>query len=368
MKNKGYEKALYLYNKGNIERAIEICEKEMSKDLTNSNVINLKGVLLYLKGELEDSIALWNINRDYNNDNISSSYLKDAQRDFKRRELYEEAEELIYNLNIDEAIDILELCEESDFNSINVNNALATCYFKKGDYEKVKECLEKVFKLDKYNDKAKDINKELESVFKYNDKREIINKAVLMLALSISIILIIFIGKKTLSNYELNNKDLSLALNNIEENKENEIIINKDIENSNEKNEIISQSNLSNNEIRENYIKATEYYDEGKYEETKELLERTITYLSGGHLDDDIIFLLGSVCDELGDIDKAIENFDRYITEYSDGSYIQEAYYKAALLYKNKDIVISKSYANKILINYPNSIYNNSYVEEIMNS
>lgn len=368
MKNKGYDKALSLFNEGNIDKAIEICDREMSKDLTNSNVINLKGLLLYLKGELEDSIALWNINKDYNDDNISSSYIKDIQKDFKRKELYEEAKELIKSLDIDKAIDILNLCSESDFNSININNDLALCYYKKGDYEKVREYLEKVFSLDKNNSTAKEINGELKSIYKYTDKKDVVNKLFLGSLMAIGIILIIFIGNKKFINYKVEKIDIAQNFNNIETVVDNQNIVNNETKQDTSEQEVSTRKDLTDDEIRENYIMATELYDEENYENVKDILEDTISNLKGGHLDDDIIFLLGATYENLGYNDKAIEVFDKYIKEYVDGSYIEEVYYRAALLYKNKDIDISKNYANKILINYPDSIYNNSYVEEIMSS
>lgn len=359
MKNKGYEKALSLFNEGNIDKAIEICDREMSKDLTNSNIINLKGLLLYLKGNLEDSIALWNINKNYNDDSISSSYIKDIQKDFERKELYEEAKELINKLEIDKAIEILNLCSESDFNFININNDLALCYYKKGNYEKVRECLEKVFSLDKDNSIAKEINGELNSTYRCNNKRTVRNKIFWGAMIALGIIIIIFIGKEKFINYELEKIDLVQSLENNDKIEDNKYIVEK---------ESITKRELTDDEIRENYIMATELYDEGNYEKVKEILEETISNLKGGHLDDDIIFLLGATYEMLENRDKAIEFFDKYINEYANGSYIEEVYYRAALLYKDKDINISKDYANKILINYPDSIYNNSYVEEIMSS
>ena len=126
-----------------------------------------------------------------------------------------------------------------------------------------------------------------------------------------------------------------------------------------EENEQVKE--LSNDEIKGNYIKATAYY-----EEAKKLLEDTINKSNTNYLDDDILFLLASTYESYGNINKAIENYDKYILNYKAGSYIKEVYYRAALLYKDMDIEKSKEYANEIIINYPNSIYNNNYVKEIM--
>ncbi|MBD7916596.1 tetratricopeptide repeat protein [Clostridium sp. Sa3CUN1] len=366
MKNKGYEKALGLFNDGNIDIAIEICDREISKDLTNSNVINLKGLLLYLKGELEDAIALWNINKDYNDDNISVSYIRDIQKDFKRKELYEEAKELINNLDIDKAIDILNLCSKSDFNSININNDLALCYYKKGNHENARKYLDKVFSLDKKNKLAREINGKLNSIYKYRDRGDFTKKISLGFLMGIGMIAIVFITNQKFMSHKIPKINLEKNPDNIEKIVDNQNIVNKNQDISHE--EVNIEKDLTEDEIRENYINATEMYDKEDYEKVKDILENTVSKLKGSHLDDDIIFLLGATYENLGYKDKAIEIFDRYISEYINGSYIEEAYYRAALLYRNEDIDISKNYANKILINYPNSIYNNSYVEEIMSS
>ncbi len=90
MKNnnkKEYKKALNLYNNGYIDKAIEICEIGISRSLEDSNLLNLKGLLLYLKGELEEAISLWKINKYHNDDEIAKAYLKDIEIDFNRRDV-----------------------------------------------------------------------------------------------------------------------------------------------------------------------------------------------------------------------------------------------------------------------------------------
>ena len=69
--NKIYEKALSLYNNGNIDKAIELCEKGISNSLKDGKILNLKGLLLYTQGRLEEANALWKMNKDYNNDSIA---------------------------------------------------------------------------------------------------------------------------------------------------------------------------------------------------------------------------------------------------------------------------------------------------------
>lgn len=367
MNNKGYEKALYLYNNGRIEKAIKLCEKEISRDLANSKVLNLKGLLLYLKGDLEESIEIWKINKDYNDDEISSLYLKDVQNDFNKLKLYNKAKLLIDTLSIREALDLLEKCSESDFNYIKVKNALAICYFRKGDYEKAKEYLDKVFKLDRDNEEAKIINKKLDDIYINENKKKKIIKITLASLLILTIVIVALLKGEEIINLKFKTNDIQAENNYIED---NGIVNNEFIEveatKENEQRENEKTKVLNDDEIKENYIKATDYYEEDKYEDAKVLLEKTLNKSNTNHLDDDILFLLASSYEANGSKAKATENYDKYILNYNKGSYIQEAYYRAALLYKDIDINKSKEYANKIIINYPNSIYNNNYVKEIM--
>lgn len=383
-----YEKALSLYNRGYIDEAINLCEKGISRDLNNSNIINLKGLLLYLKGNLKEATALWKINKDYNNDEISKTYLKDIEKDFKREELYKESEELINSLLIDEAIDNLLECSKSDFNLLNVNNALANCYLRKGKYDDSLIALEKVFNTDKNNIKAKEIEKEINNILNIKNKDNLLLK-IMILGL-ITVVLIMSVRVTILLNERKNNVENKIT---IDENKEldNEIAansnsndeekeknnsesekqedINKDNENSNKEDGIKEEAlELSGEKILENYEEGADLFDKGKYKESKKILEYTLKPSEGNHLNDDILFLLASASEKAGDIDDSIKYFEEFILKYNNGNYIEESYYKIALLYKEKDIEKSKNYAKTLMSRFPNSIYNNKNIKEILAS
>lgn len=382
--NKIYEKALKLYNNGYIDKAIDICEMGISRDLSNSKLLNLKGLLLYLKGDLEEAVALFKTNRHFNNDDISSSYLKDIEKDYERLDLYNKAVECINNFEIDEAIELLVLCTESDFNSINVNKYLAICYLRKGDYLKSHENLSKLIEIDKVNVYAKEINKKLNSALEIKDSsliKKIIPVAVLII---LSIFITIFIKDKGSNKYNEDNIKAEEVQNNIEvnnshnennsnqtndENVNNEEVTNENREETSEKEDKGQEIEvLSEEQIKESYIKASSYYEDNKIEEAKAVLEKILPSAEKSHLRDDIMFLLASTYENINDVDKAINYYDSYIEEYEGGSYIQEAYYRAALIYKDRNNEKSKTYALKLKDNYPNSIYNNSKIKEIISS
>ena len=48
--NKLYSKAIKYYEEGKLEKALLQCEEAISLNLRNSAALNLKGLLLYLKG------------------------------------------------------------------------------------------------------------------------------------------------------------------------------------------------------------------------------------------------------------------------------------------------------------------------------
>lgn len=383
-----YEKALSLYNRGYIDESIDLCEKGISRDLNNSNIINLKGLLLYLKGDLNEAIALWKINKDYNNDEISKTYLKDIEKDFKRGELYKESEEFINNLLIDKAIENLLECSKSDFNLINVNNALAICYLRKGQYDNGLIALEKVFTTDKKNIKAKEIEKEINSILNIKNKNNLLLKVVILGLITVVLIMSVRVnlllkerrnnienntaanGNKELDNevaVNSSNEDIEKEKNNSENKKQENI--DKDKENTNEEEEIKEEIiELSGEKILENYKEGTDLFEKGKYKEAKKILEYTLKPSEGNHLNDDILFLLASTSEKSGDIEDSIKYFEEFILKYNNGNYIEESYYKISLLYKEKDIEKSKYYAKELMSKFPNSIYNNKNIKEILAS
>ncbi|VYU17585.1 tetratricopeptide repeat protein [Clostridium tertium] len=382
--NKTYEKALNLYNNGYIDKAIDICEQGISRDLSNSKLLNLKGLLLYLRGDLEEAVALFKTNRHFNNDDISSSYLKDIEKDYERLNLYNRAVECINKFKIDEAIELLDLCRESDFNSINVNKYLAICYLRKGDYLKSHENLSKLIEIDKVNVEAKEIKKELNNALEIKDSsllKKIIPVALLII---ISIFIAIFIKDKVSNKYNEDNIKAEEVQNNIEDNNSHDENNSNQTNEENINNEEVNNENreetsekedkgqeievLTEEEIKESYIKASSYYEDNNIEEAKVVLEKVLPSAEKSHLRDDIMFLLASAYENLNYVDKAINYYDAYIEEYEGGSYIQEAYYRAALIYKDRNNEKSKTYALKLKDNYPNSIYNNSKIQEIISS
>lgn len=151
MKNdyiKQYNKAMNFYNNGQMNRALEICENILANDLSCSEVLNLKGLMLYQKGLLKEAKIVWKLNCDINTDSVAKKYIEDCKSDDERIEKYKDAEYNLKNMNIDKAMMLFRECMESEFNSIKVNTGIAMCYMRKGDNYRAKEFIDKALHID----------------------------------------------------------------------------------------------------------------------------------------------------------------------------------------------------------------------------
>lgn len=362
MKN-NYDKALKLYHEGELKKSLEICEVGISKNLKNNSLLNLKGLILYLKGDLEGAITVWKINRDFNEDEMSKTYIRDAENDEERKIKFEKAKILIKDLHINEAIEILNICRESDFNSIQVNNALALCEFRRGECDKSRAYIHKSLLINKRDTNALAIKKELDEFTEIKgNKRGVITLILLSIIVTLSVYTYMSKGKvdklpetNNIVNNNTNENNFESNVNEAEDvqiPKENEIVIDEKV--------------FTMEEIEKAYIDASTYFAEENYLESKVNLEKIVKQSAGNHLNNDILFLLGSTYEKLDDKNNSIKYFEEYISLYENGDYIEEVYYKLALQYESIDIEKSKEYANELIYNYPESIYNNTNIDSIL--
>ena len=219
--NKIYEKAMDNYHGGYIEKALEQCEKGISLNLKDVRLLNLKGMLLYIKGDLKGAIAVWQINSHYNNDEISKIYLNDAKKDEENLKLYSLAESDIREFKIDDALEKLEKCRVSDFNSINVNNSLAICYLRKGNYLRAMEFNEKALNINKEGKTALEIKNQINGYLQ--DPRDEFKSSMKKMGM---IILLILISATAIFNViNIGNKDNKDILSN----KNDGLVVNEEI-------------------------------------------------------------------------------------------------------------------------------------------
>lgn len=421
-KNKYYVKAARLYEDGEIDKALKVCEEGISEDLSDAATLNLKGMLLYVKGDLQGAKTAWKINSDYNDDSMAKTYIQDCKNDSEKLDLFAKGQKYLKSMNIDQAIDVFTECLSSDFNAINVNLALVTCYIKKGDYSKAIAYVTKVLAIDKNNKEADRLAKELE---KFSNEKIISKRKDRFIVPILSAIFIILVIVATIYVYKIviidqNNK----ANTNIEQqdnepkedsNKESEKATSKakDTDTNNTKkssSKVVSKTQINTDELQKainekNYDnvaniisgfndkkasdnekslvdqakkllldEGTKYfydtamasYNKKEYENAVAEFSKGYEYGKGYYIYPHIVYFMAASNEALNNKDKAIKYYEEFYNNYKDQAYIDEAIYKLAVLYKDTNKEKSKQYASELKINYSTSMYNNSTISSIL--
>ena len=416
---RAYDKAMNYCEKGKINKALNICEDILLEGLNNSSVLNFKGLLLYQKGELNEAITIWNMNRDLNNDNVARNYIKDAVADEKRLELYKRGEQELKQLKVDKALELFMRCVESDFNAIKVNTGIAMCYQKKGDFYKAKEYVDKALRIDKGAITARNLQKELEESGIYIDGENSSKGVLLGITILITVVAIVIGGYTVISKYK------NVDSNNIaEEVKKNEGDVNEEVKesevkgstqsdlevsqeakNNTQKNGFnkdkakllidnndfvglfeqlkdVKQESISNEDfevyeksidlmknqgVSQFYENGLRSFNENNYSEAKISLDKAYIYCEGNSLKEHILFYRASSASKLPDSSDAIGEYEEYYKLYPKGVYTQEALYDLTLLTNLVDKQKSINYAKILINNYPDSIYANDTIKGIAN-
>ena len=424
---KAYNKAMDYYEKGKINKALEICEDVLFEGLNNSAVLNFKGLLLYQKGNLTEAIIVWQINKDLNNDSIAKNYIKDAMADERRLDLYKQGEQALRQLKIDKALDLFKRCSESDFNAIKVNTGIAMCYQKKGDLYKAKEYLDKALSIDQNAITAKTVEKKLKEDGIYLESQNSSKGFLIIITILFLVVAIIAGGYLIISKVKAKN-----LVNDIEETKDNKVleeksntkddskeieeqekaeknhetiseeiakeepgIINLDKEKlktliasndldgvyeqlknvkeksiSSEDDEVYKQAVdlIKNQGVSKFYEYGLWYFNKNNYSDAKISFDKAYTYSEGNSLKEHILFYRASNSLKQLDNQTALVQYEEYYNQYPSGVYAQEALYELAVLSNYLDKEKSKNYANALINNFPNSIYINDNIVGIVRS
>lgn len=418
-----YEKAMKYCEKGKMDKALELCEKGIANNLSASELLNLKGLLLYEKGMLKEAITIWKLNISVNSDIAAKTYVRGSEADKKKLNIYREAEKYYREGNVDKALELCLKCVESDFNCIKVNTMISACYEKKGYYYKSIEYIEKVLKVNSNYEQAKKIKERLLVRLKDDYNQDYTSKSKLIIVTVAIIIVAICAGGYSIKNKMMGNDDKNLAQDIVNDNQEQEntekdieiaegTVENNIVENSIEENnenpdskfdyknvtifvenknfdeifdmlsnvkadnldkedlELYNKSlDLMKNEGVEYYYKTgLESYNNANYEDAEINLNKAYEYCEESYLKPHVIFYRGTVTSNLNKKDITEEMYEKYTNEYPDGSYIEGVLYDLALLnQKNGDLDNAKKYAQKLKDKFPESIYINSKLDEITN-
>ncbi|PJI08920.1 MULTISPECIES: tetratricopeptide repeat protein [Clostridium] len=405
---KNYKKALLCFQKGYIDKAISLCEKSISIDIRNNAALDLKGMLLYFKGNLDEANAIWKLNAYNNNDGAAKKYLEDISDDKKRLNYYIKALKCIKRVEIEEALEFLDECSKSSYNCINVNNNMALCYMKQGKYQKAISKIEDVLKIDINNEMALKNKKEL--VHLGIMKNRIDTGKIFKTLTAIIIVIVMIFGAFEAKNY-IKNRKVSIKKT------PSKKIIKKETPKSKvktpiKKKKVVKQEIFNGSELQKavdnkDFNKIYEYEEKWKdksslgvndkvliskaldvltsdgvqyfykngtnliqnkdYEGGKQSLLKAYKYGEKSYLYSDIIYFLAEAYKNTNDAQNAINYYSMYDQKFSKGSYEETVLYNLAILNKDVNIEAAKRYANKLSNSYPESIYNNSNISDIIN-
>ena len=406
-----YNRVLDYREKGEINKALELCESILAENLREAEILNFKGLMLYEKGMLKDAVTVWKINVDLNNDSMASSYVKDAVYDQDRMRIYKEAEQLLKKSDINNAIPLFLECAKSDFNSIKVNTGLAWCYQKKGDYYRAKEYVDKALKIDKNAVTANEIRRQLDEMdLYYGEKKSSKSKILISIALVAAIIAavggytvmnknnennsistsnteILNEESKNNSDPEMNEEDnseeikekledkfnkesLASAINSSDYNSIYENIRNVKSDELNDEEKLLydnAVSILKTNGVANFYEDGLQYFNQQDYSKAEDQFNKAYEYCEGNNLEPHIIFYRGSTASEQGNRDLTLQMYEKYNDLYPSGPYTEGVLYELALLNFSHDLEKAKAYADKLVNNYPQSIYINDRIMNIIN-
>ena len=378
---KKYNNALDLASKNYITSALDNIEKALELNPKDVDILNLKGLLKLLKCDFSKSFESFYTAMCYGNNELSRKYVDKLSSDefnvFLRR--YNHSIRFINEELNQESIHILDNIIEEDPDLIEPYVILALLYDKLNNTKKKDVYLEVLKQIDKDNPLIYDNNKEIK---KDNNKKS--KKANVLIPVLVVGGLIFGVGGYLSINKikSLNNQieKQTIALNNqskeLDDKSEKLEQINKDLIEANEeikqKNEALEDAKvkeiMSSDEVTI-YNHAMGLKKAGKYEEAIKYLKqitkngKTKKYIS------EAIYQVAFLSEKIKNYDDAYKYYGKYINTYTpEDEYYDDAFYQLGMLYyENGNLEKAKQTFYGLRSEVPNSIYNNSRVNEILN-
>ena len=422
--NKLYKKAMDFYCEGKLEKSLCYCDKVLNMERGHAPTLNLKGLILYIKGNLDQAKYFWKLSYKLNGDMVSKKCIEDCRVDEQEQYIFNQGVILFNQIKIREALNCFLKCSKSDFNCLNLWCYIAKCYMQLGEYAKSEGYIDDVLKIDSKNLEARKLKTQLMELGVIDKKLRFNSKIVIVPVACIIICLLALGGYKgyvTLNNYlserklakQINSDKTSENVENFqgntlqsdentgasdteivetvkeEENKRKfEADILKEYINSSDYENIIKYINdFKNDELSINdksvflegknlvlqsginslYEEGMKLIDSKQYEEAIFKLKLIYEFDEETYLNEHILFMLGSSYEALGDIESADSYYEKYADKYlTSGSYIGQCLYSLAINNEGINDEKSKRYAQLLNSNYEKSDYNNSKIKDII--
>lgn len=375
---KKYNNALDLAVKGYITSSYDILEQSMRLNPKDVDILNLKGLLTLLKCDFSKAFESFYTAMCYGNNELSRKYVDILSSDDFKVFLgrYNHSIRFINEDLNQESIHILDNIIEDDPNLIEPYVILSLLYDKLGDIKKREFYLAKLREVDKDNSLFENKVEEKQVKGKKEESSKIKTKN--------SLILYTLIGGLVLGigGYYIYNKNKIYDLNKAISEKEQKIskvdneLKQKDKEIEKKEEQLIKVKSESNKEkvqviVSDEetlYNKAMKEYKNKDYKKSIENFEHVVASSKSPKYTPESIYMLALINEKLGNNDDAIKYYKKYINTYTkDQQYYDDAFYQLGMLYYDigcLDDAKNTFYGLKNEV--PNSMYNNSKVNEIL--
>lgn len=395
--NKIYKKAMDSYCDGKLDKALSYCDKVLRLERSHSPTLNLKGLIYYVRGELEEARRVWKLSYKLNGDMVSKKYIEDSRRDEGDIYIFSQGVHLFNEVKTREALKCFLKCESSHFNSVNLWRYIAKCYMQLGQHNKAVKYVEDVLSVDKNNLEAIKLKKQLiELGFIPKDTGAKVKKVILISGISIvAICIIALIGFGAVKGYNIaqqwlqskaeakkeagskNETNLDNFQGNSQKSEENTLNSTEKAQNEDKKdetedlkaeNEVFDANTLKSYIADKDYKNIISYIE--KYDvEALNINDKTIVQNAMNLIKEDgvlALYELGSKYMRDKKYDSAIDTFNM-IYKYSEGIYLNEhILFMMAGSYENLGDIES---ANKYYEMYVDKYLNEgSYIEQCLYS
>lgn len=377
---KAYEEALKRYEGKDITGAIIIIEDALKIHPKDTDLLNLLGLLHHLMCDFEKAFALWN--RSFSRvktGNKAKEYLSYySSEEFKTlKEVYVEGTRSLERKEYEKAFGVFEVLLDGNRSLVGVPLKLAECALGMNEKEKARTFLEEALQLDKGNRWAQELLGSLESTSHGMGSR----KKVLLPMWGILLILLtsLLFGFYQYNGVRKELKELRILQESLkkeaegykEENEKLEVLIRemetkKPLEEPTEEVEAPQEEPITGTEV--------EIFEEGLTAYRTEDYEKAVRYFTyvaeEGTLEayrSEAVYFLSATYKNLLNPEKVKEYYRKYIEEFQGLNYYAEVlYHYGLLLYEEGDLTGAKEILKRITEEVPESPYNNSRVEAVL--
>lgn len=130
---------------------------------------------------------------------------------------------------------------------------------------------------------------------------------------------------------------------------------------------------MKNEGVKDFYLKGSDLFKEGKYEDAIKDFEKAYTFSSNSYLRPHLIYFMGTSYEKLDNNKEAIKYFKEYLDDYKakpdaeDLMYTPQCLYDLAIIYdKEGNKEEAKKYAKELEDDYPNTMFYNDVTKEII--